>query len=237
MPSGSLLCPQLLSKHLNRYFITTDEYMKTCVLHSLFNILSSTRNGNLLKLMPNLAAWSLKPNENIWYGWNGNSTWDPVFVCVCLVTQLCLTLCDPMDCRPPGSSVHGDSPGKKARVGCHAFLQWIFPTQGSNPGLPHCRGILYRLSHQGSPRSSLDIIIQLCVLHCSVVSDSLWPFALSLTGSSVHGLFQARILEWVAISSSQGPKDPSWPKDLTHVSYVSWITGGFFTTELSEKPF
>ena len=55
-----------------------------------------------------------------------------------------------MDCIPPGSSVHGDSPGKNTGVDCHAFLQGIFPTQGSNPGLPHCRRILYRLSHQGS---------------------------------------------------------------------------------------
>ena len=50
----------------------------------------------------------------------------------------CPTLCDPMDCSPPGSSVHGDSPGKNTGVGCHALLQGIFPTQGSNPGLPHC---------------------------------------------------------------------------------------------------
>ena len=55
-------------------------------------------------------------------------------------------------CSLPGSSVHGDSPGKNTGVGCHALLQGIFPAQGSNPGLPHCRQILYRLSHQGSPR-------------------------------------------------------------------------------------
>ena len=36
-------------------------------------------------------------------------------------------------------------------MGCHFLLQGIFPTQGSNPGLPHCRQPLYRLSHQGSP--------------------------------------------------------------------------------------
>ena len=53
-------------------------------------------------------------------------------------------------CSPPGSSVHGDSPGKNTGVGCHAPLQGIFPTQGSNPGLPHCWQILYHLSHQGS---------------------------------------------------------------------------------------
>ena len=70
---------------------------------------------------------------------------------LCLVAQLCLTLYDPMEYSPPGSSVYGDSLGKNAGVGCHA-LQGIFPTQGSNPGLPNCRSILYCLSHQGSPR-------------------------------------------------------------------------------------
>ena len=58
-----------------------------------------------------------------------------------------------MDCSPQGSSVHGDS---QARI-----LEWvgmpssrrIFPTQGSNPGLLHCRWILYHLSNQGGPRS------------------------------------------------------------------------------------
>ena len=71
---------------------------------------------------------------------------------LCLVTQSCPSLCDPMDCSPPGSSVRGDSPGKNTGVGCHALLQGIFPTQGLNPGLPHCRQILYCLSHQGSPK-------------------------------------------------------------------------------------
>ena len=56
-----------------------------------------------------------------------------------------------MDCSPPGSCIHGDSPGKNTGVGFHTLLQGIFPTQGSNPGLPCGRQILYHLSHQGSP--------------------------------------------------------------------------------------
>ena len=56
--------------------------------------------------------------------------------------------CDPMDCSLPDSSVHGDSLGKNTGVACHALLQAIFPTQGSNPGLSHCRQILYQLSHK-----------------------------------------------------------------------------------------
>ena len=67
---------------------------------------------------------------------------------LCLVTELCLSLCDPTDCSLPGSSVYGDSPGKNIGMGCHFLLQGIFPTQGSNPGLLHWRWILYHLSHQ-----------------------------------------------------------------------------------------
>ena len=42
-----------------------------------------------------------------------------------------------------------DFPGKNTGVGCHFLLQGIFPTQGLNPGLPHCRQALYSLSHRG----------------------------------------------------------------------------------------
>ena len=66
--------------------------------------------------------------------------------CGVLVAQSCPTLCDSMDYGPPGSSVHGDSPGKNTGVGCHFLLQGIFLTQGSNPDLLHCRQILYHVS-------------------------------------------------------------------------------------------
>ena len=55
-----------------------------------------------------------------------------MFSSKCLVTQSCLTPCDPIDCSLPGSSVHGDSPGKNTGVGNLSSLQGIFPTQGSN---------------------------------------------------------------------------------------------------------
>ena len=47
------------------------------------------------------------------------------------------------NCSLPGASIYGGSPGKNSVVGYHALLQGIFPTQESNPGLPHCRQILY----------------------------------------------------------------------------------------------
>ena len=53
-----------------------------------------------------------------------------------------------MDCSPPGLLCLWDSPGKNTGVGCYFLLQGIFPTQGLNLGLLHCRQILYHLSHQ-----------------------------------------------------------------------------------------
>ena len=54
-------------------------------------------------------------------------------LCMCAKSlQSGPTLCDPMDCSWPSSSVLGDSPDKNTWVGCHALLQGIFPTQGSN---------------------------------------------------------------------------------------------------------
>ena len=76
-----------------------------------------------------------------------------------LVTRSCPTLCGPMDCDLPGSSDLGDSPGKDTEVGCHIFLQGIFPAQGSNPRFPHCRWILYHLHHKGSPRIQSGLLI------------------------------------------------------------------------------
>ena len=66
------------------------------------------------------------------------------------VAQLCPTLGEPLDGSPPGSSVHGDSPGRNAGVGCHALLQGIFPTQGWNPGVLHLQADSLPISHQGS---------------------------------------------------------------------------------------
>ena len=60
-----------------------------------------------------------------------------------------------------------------------------------------------------------------CVCMCSVVSDSFCdPLDCSPPGSSVHVIFQARILEWVSISSPRGSYQP---RDQTHVSFASWI--------------
>ena len=68
------------------------------------------------------------------------------------------TLCDPMDFGPPRLFYPWDSPGKNTGVGSHSLLQEIFPIQGSNPGLPHYRQILYHLSRPGSQAKALSTL-------------------------------------------------------------------------------
>ena len=80
--------------------------------------------------------------------------------------QSCPTLCDPMDCSPPGSSVHGSFPGKNTRKGCQALLQGIFSTQGS-PTAPALQADSLLLSHQGSPscHTCTHKKLHLCTVH------------------------------------------------------------------------
>ena len=54
--------------------------------------------------------------------------------------------------QPQGLYAPWNSPGQNTGVGSLSLLQGVFPTQGSNPGLPHCRWILYQLSYEGNPR-------------------------------------------------------------------------------------
>ena len=65
------------------------------------------------------------------------------------LAQSCPTLCDPMGCF----SIKGIFQARVLEWVAISLLQGIFPTQGSNPGLPHCRRTLYPLSHQGSPQT------------------------------------------------------------------------------------
>ena len=82
--------------------------------------------------------------EELWFGVKKRLKKKKVKV---KAAQLCLTLCDPMDYTGPWNS-----PGQNTGMVSLSLLQGIFPNQGSNPGLPHCRQILYQLSPQGSPQ-------------------------------------------------------------------------------------
>ena len=129
-----------------------------------------------------------------------------IHVCV-LVAQSCLTLCSLMDCSPPGSSPW-DSPGKNTGVACCALLQEIFPTQGLNPHLLcllHCQAGSLPLV---PPGSGLIDTVRARVLSCFHNVRLCDPMDCSLPGSSVRGILQARMLEWVAIPFSRGSSQP-----------------------------
>ena len=85
----------------------------------------------------------------------------PLFIHVCAVLS-CSGTSDSLwahGLQPASLLCSWNSPGKNPRIGCHALLQGIFPTQGSNTGLPHCRQIFfYWLSHQESPLISYSFI-------------------------------------------------------------------------------
>ena len=78
-------------------------------------------------------------------------------VCMCLVTQLCPTLWDPHGLQPTRLLCSWYSASKTTGVGS-SLLQGMFPMQGSNKGLLHCRWILHQLCHQGSPLCWLPIL-------------------------------------------------------------------------------
>ena len=105
-------------------------------------------------------------------------------LCCILVAQLCPTLFDPIGCSSPGSSVHG-----------------ILPTQASNPGLLHCRKILYCLNRQGFRLMVCKYLAEEIVSgcgswpHCRVGNTSCWIFSwacisfdIQLRGSMLQGL-------------------------------------------------
>ena len=112
-----------------------------------------------------------------------------------LVTQSCLTLCDPMDCSSPGSSVRGISRAK--------ILESVaFPSPGDlpNPGIKQGSSALQADSLWSEPPGK-----PLHVAAAAAAAKSLQscptprhPIDRSLPGSSIHGIFQARALEWVA---------------------------------------
>ena len=98
-------------------------------------------------------------------------------VCVCaracMHAQLCPTVCDPVDCSPPDSSVHGIL---NTGVGCHALLQGIFLIQGSNLSflsLLHWQADFLPLYHLGRPSVQFSSVAQLCPTLCDPMNRSM----------------------------------------------------------------
>ena len=149
----------------------------------------------------------------------------------CSVTQLCLTLCNPMDCSPPGSSVHGIL---QVRI-----LEWVAISFHLTVVLEELIVLMLVwiakliLLHRSQPKCPISICLADFLLICACVRTKLLhlcptlcdPMDGSPPGSSVHGILQVKILECIAIPFSRGS---SQPRDQI---LVSALTGGFFTDE------
>ena len=124
-----------VTEHAQSY-ICVCVYTDTCIHHSGWHLkLGTLASGTTPCHLASLISFSISSAQN-------------TMIVKVEVTQSCPTLCDPMDYRDRGIL--------QARIlECVAisFSRGIFPTQDSNPGLLHCRWILYQLSHKGSPRT------------------------------------------------------------------------------------
>ena len=132
---------------------------------------------------------------------------------MCLVAKSCLTLCNPMDCiacqAPLSMGFLFHPPGD------HLTQEWNLSLLQLLPWWEDC----LPLSHPGSPKLYMKVKV-LFLQSCPILCD---PMNCSFPGSSVHGILQARILEWVAIPFSRGS---SHPREQT---WVPCIAGRFFT--------
>ena len=150
--------------------------------------------------------------------------------CCCSMPRSCLTLCNRMDCSLPGTSVHGIY---RARI---LELVAISSSRGSSQPkdqthVAYITGRLFTTDPPGKPLRNITITLNLLPFSsltqsCPTLCD---PVDCNLPGSSVRGIFQARILEWVTISFSRGS---SQPRDLSPA-----LEGDDLTSEPGGKPF
>ena len=173
-----------------------------------------------------------------------------VWECLCVIVCNCITcvgLCDHHHCSVT-TKISTPLPLYSRIYPLPALIPDLWQPPICSLSLWFCHwGTLYKWSHAvcdfwdppfhsascpgDTPRSLWHQRMCVCVCVCvcevtSVVSDSVTPWT-SPPGSSVHGILQARILEWVAMPSSRGS---SPPRDQTQVSYISCIGRWFFTT-------
>ena len=150
--------------------------------------------------------------------------------CYCSVTMLCPTLHDPTDCSTPGFPVPHHLPGfaqthaiESVMLSNHLILpfsngNWLLREKLKQCYIWHTSGNIGEEKIKVYMMKVLVLVTQLCLTLCDSMDCS--P-----PGYSVHGILQARILEWVAISFSRGS---SWPRDQIQ---VPCIAGRFFTCQ------
>ena len=188
-----------------------EESMKRVTWKLTLPCVKGIANGNLLYSQGTQTGALYQP-RGVGRGGDGRQVqeWGGIWIPMvdsCWKSESCWVLSDSL--RPRGLYSPWNSPGQNTGMGICSLLQGIFPTQGSNPGLPHCRQILYQLSHQGSPRitavGSLSLLQPIFptqksnqgLLHCRQIL-----YQLSNQGSpnSCRGLTEKNKILWNQLS-------------------------------------
>ena len=118
-----------------------------------------------------------------------------------------------------------DFPGKSTGVGCHFLLQRIFPTQGSNPGLPHCRQMLYHLSHQGSvsfPVTHTPCLSSLCGHSSPTVMALVWVPG-GMDSKQSHCLWALELRPSGLVLPEKSPERALCSAELKAGALVPWV--------------
>ena len=110
-----------------------------------------------------------------------------------------------MDCSLSVSFVHRDSLGKSTGVGFHALLHGIVPIQGWNSSLPHCRQILYHLSHEGSPILVHWVLTHLFWFSSAIQNHRLWDKSVQKLG-----WVETKYIVWVLYTTHQTQAEIEW---------------------------
>ena len=125
-------------------------------------------------------------------------------VCLLYTCESCSVVSDSL--WPHGLYSPWNSLGQNTEVGSLCLLPGIFPTQGSNPGLSHCRLILYQLSHKGSP-------FYMCVCVCVCVCINMYWSGVAISFS--RGSSQPR--DWTQVSCIVGRRFTLWATREAHI--------------------
>ena len=135
----------------------------------------------------------------------------------CLVTQSCLTLCGPKNCRAPGSSVHGNSPGKNTGVVAMPSSR-VSSQPRDQTQVSHIAGGFFTLWATREAHAAAAAAAAASLQSRPTLCD---PIDGSPPGSAIPGILQARTLEWVAISFSSAWKWKVKVKSLSHVRLLA----------------
>ena len=166
--------------------------------------------------LPKVCLFVLKIEEETYLQQSLQGTYMLKWKLKILFTQSCPTLCNPMDCSPPGSSVQEIlTLGKNTRGYRYSILQGILPTLGSNTGLLNCRQILYCLSYQGEIYANFPKI-KLCLFPKQVWCKTEWNIS-QQQHQSHH-----RKTNTLFIKSKQFQRDQNASLSFTNLPWCVW---------------